>query len=224
MSTDFEWDNDSPLARCKFETGKASAALHDYRAMGAGRSLSALVDLYRNQSESGPEKPPTKFLSTAKYWSSKYQWQARLARQAELDAAEFDARWAERQIEVHESDWKDGERLRLTAKAMAEFLQKFKVGENVSVETDVQPDGTTVITRTVTRFVKPDVKIDQVARATKTASDLQRQAAQIAPQVQQVEVDVSSDLQAAILGQLARIADAESEGDSSTGPEPEAAT
>ncbi len=222
----FEWDNNAPFARCKGESRKANLALRHYRAMGEARSLRALLERYQQQAsnEGTTEKPPTKYWWTLSNWSFRHKWQDRLKRQEQLDAEADDARWAARRIEWHELDWTDGERLRLTAQDMAEFLQKFKVGENVHVETDVQEDGTTVITRTVTRFVKPDVRIDQVARATKLASELQRQAAQIAPQIQQVEVDVSSDLQAAILGQLARLADTEPAGDNNSGLEPEAAT
>ena len=76
-------------------TDKAAQAFADYVAMLPGkRSLDALAEQYKSST-----KPvPTKHASRLRYWSSKYQWQARISeavtqavtRKLEL-AAELDA-------------------------------------------------------------------------------------------------------------------------------------
>jgi hypothetical protein len=84
-----KFSKDDPLSRIKGETIKAHNALMDYFLMGSGRSLNLLLEKYRAQivSEVYLKAPPTKRLQTLKNWSSRYHWQARIARQAENDNA-----------------------------------------------------------------------------------------------------------------------------------------
>jgi hypothetical protein len=57
------------------ETPRALQAYGDYLALGATRSLLALVERYQSQTKPGP---PTRLLSTLKGWSASHQWQARV--------------------------------------------------------------------------------------------------------------------------------------------------
>ncbi len=75
------FDQDTPLSRIKGETIKAHRALMDYFLMGEGRSLANLCQIY---TEPAPD-PPTLHIATLKIWSSRYHWQARIARQIEND-------------------------------------------------------------------------------------------------------------------------------------------
>lgn len=76
------FDQDTPLSRIKGESIKAHRALMDYFLMGEGRSLANLCQIY---TEPMPEDPPTLHIATLKIWSSRYHWQARIARQMEND-------------------------------------------------------------------------------------------------------------------------------------------
>ncbi len=84
--TDF--DPDAPLNRIKGESIKAHSAFMDYFLMGGGRSFSKLFDQWKRIKEAAelyPKEPPTKRFQTLKDWSSKFHWQARIARQTEID-------------------------------------------------------------------------------------------------------------------------------------------
>lgn len=70
------------------ETPRALRAWADYLALGPGRTLESLLNLYQTL-----PKPPTKQLTTLKVWSSSHDWQARLV----LIAAEEVAAAAERE-------------------------------------------------------------------------------------------------------------------------------
>jgi hypothetical protein len=82
-----EWNNDSPLNRIKGESKKAHNALMDYFLMGGGRSLRKLGDKYVKQASSDyqAKEPPTKKQNTLMAWSLRNHWQARIARQVEID-------------------------------------------------------------------------------------------------------------------------------------------
>lgn len=82
------FDRDTPLSRIKNETIKAHNAFMDYFLMGGGRSFSKLFDQWKRIKEAAelyPKEPPTKRFQTLKDWSSKFHWQARIARQSEID-------------------------------------------------------------------------------------------------------------------------------------------
>jgi len=75
------FDNETPLSRIAEETKRANTALMDYWLMGGGRSLDKLRQTYAKATL----KPPTKHLETLKTWSARHHWQARIARQKEID-------------------------------------------------------------------------------------------------------------------------------------------
>ena len=67
------------------ETNKARQAFEDYFALGPNRSLSKLHRMY---TEVTPENSPTKHLRTLKMWSTKHDWQSRIAhKEAEIAGA-----------------------------------------------------------------------------------------------------------------------------------------
>ena len=86
------FDQDAPLNRIKGESQKAHSSLMDYWLMGAGRSLRKLFDEYQRQANGQQEtnteptkEPPTKSWWTLSDWSKNNHWQARVARQIEID-------------------------------------------------------------------------------------------------------------------------------------------
>ena len=79
----------------KGESKKAYTAFGDYCQMGAGRSLSLLVNQYQTNTK---PIPPTKNITSLKVWSSRYEWQARVTQydravqmEAEAKAAAYRA-------------------------------------------------------------------------------------------------------------------------------------
>jgi hypothetical protein len=83
--TDF--DDDAPLNRIKGESKKAHSAFMDYFLMGGGRSLRKLLAKFGKlaESEASTETPPTTKWTTLSKWSHIHHWQARIARQTEID-------------------------------------------------------------------------------------------------------------------------------------------
>lgn len=79
------FDFDAPLKRIDGESRKANEALMDYWLMGGGRSLDKLAALYTSTTNPLLKEPPTKKINTLKTWSQKLHWQARIARQKEID-------------------------------------------------------------------------------------------------------------------------------------------
>lgn len=86
------------------ETQKAYTAFLDYCRMGAGRSLRALVQLYR---EPDAENPPTKHDATVFGWSSRYQWQDRVAEYDKAIAKDREGRLAEKRQEIEDAELED---------------------------------------------------------------------------------------------------------------------
>jgi hypothetical protein len=90
--TDF--DNEAPLNRIKGESKKAHSAFMDYFLAGPAGTLRDLHHEYKEQDERhkqqdnddlATEKPPTTSWWTIGNWSQKLFWQARIARQTEID-------------------------------------------------------------------------------------------------------------------------------------------
>lgn len=83
--TDF--DPDAPLNRIKSESKKAHSAFVDYFLMSAGRSLRKLLAEFSKQheNEASTIQPPTTKWTTLSKWSHIHHWQARIARQTEID-------------------------------------------------------------------------------------------------------------------------------------------
>lgn len=148
------------------DTAKSHAALCDYAAMGAGRSLPKLAERYRI----GTDPVPSKQVQTLKRWSSEGDWQARVAAydaalQAEAEADRAALR-AQRRRQLEDQDWEQGQALRDQVSAFLEELPLFR-DEHIS-ESEIE--GTVV--RVVHRSL--DITLNDIARAMKLASDIQR--------------------------------------------------
>jgi hypothetical protein len=119
----FEWDAADPLALVAgAESPKANQALHDFYALGPGRSMPILERAYRGRAEG---VPPTRQLSKLKEWSSAYGWLDRVAaaenieRQREREAAA--ALRAQRAVELAERNWQQSQKLADRVASMLDF-------------------------------------------------------------------------------------------------------
>jgi hypothetical protein len=185
---EFQWDWEEPLARAKGETSKANTALQDYIDLGPGRSLRILAAGYRGEIEEGEPGhavfvpylgqaedgsgivPPTKYKATIDRWSSKYDWQARLARYQEIENERREEIRARRRKQLEDQDWEHGQELRDKVLELVEVLPLF-VTENVEInELD---DGS--VEKII--YQKLNARIADLARALKTSSELQRLSA-----------------------------------------------
>jgi hypothetical protein len=172
---EFTWDADNPLGRAKGETRKANAALRDYVLMGAGRSLRGLHERYCLQSAHDPptDTAPTRRFKTLASWSTKYDWQARVARFDELEADRTLAAWRERQDEIREREWDATGKLL----ARAEQMLKWPISEQV-VE-DVKTDEEGLAYKRIVVVAPAGWSQTDIVRMLKLASDLGRRATQL---------------------------------------------
>lgn len=169
------------LARVKGESDKAHTAFLDYIRLGPDRSLRKLHARYRVQSggKAGAETaPPTKRLNTLANWSSRYQWQKRLAAYKQERERREQARWEERRRDVREADYTAGEALRDLAAQVLRQAPLFDGKRRVVRGKDGEPD---TIIETVA------LKGHLAVQALKLASELQRQAAEVQPPTQRLE-------------------------------------
>lgn len=161
-----EFNYDDPLALMPEETVRALAAFHDYEAMGDGRSLSLLTKKYKEDKAAG-QKPPSTNIQVMTQWSSRYHWQARLARLLEIRAAQREELRLQRLRELEESDWQQGQVLREKVAALLVEMERFSTAR---VQDMVDADGEKI--RVVTVKFKPT--LSQMSMAAKIASELQR--------------------------------------------------
>jgi hypothetical protein len=169
------------LAKRDDETLKAHTAFLDYVRMGSGRSLAKLIAQYQDQGAAkvGLEKPPTKRLNTLKEWSVTHEWQKRLEAWATERNQRDQALWEERRRQLREDDWVTGERLREQANAALEQVPNFLTTKRRLIKGgEGQPDR---------EVVTMGLRLGEVTGAAKTASDLQRAAAE-APTIMRHEV------------------------------------
>lgn len=135
------FDSEAPLTRITGETQRANDALNHYYLMGSGRSFEKLIERYQDVTKSGLDKPPTKRLNTLKEWSVKFQWQARIAAQKEIEDARMLATWEERRLKTREQDWSQSEKLRDIANQILAEAPKFTTAKRQFVPgRDGQPD------------------------------------------------------------------------------------
>ncbi len=123
--TNFEWNDEDPLKRAPGESRKANVALRDYWLMGPGRSFAQLIESYQDRVQTAGkpsvEKPPTTRLATVTGWSTRFDWQARIAARQDIQDAEDEELWRQRRTEVRERDWKSSNSLReLSDRILAE--------------------------------------------------------------------------------------------------------
>lgn len=184
MSHTVDFDPAAPLDRCAGESRAAHDALLDYWRAGSGRSLRALLERYRNQtdSEAGANEPPTRRFATLFAWSGNYRWQERIdaasvlqqraEEQAKRDALRAEAeKWARRQLEVRERDWQQADRLRGLADQIMDEAPKFlRVTQKLIRGKDGEPD-------TILKTVALDAGL--AVRAMELSSKLQRLSAEM---------------------------------------------
>lgn len=173
------------LAKRDDETLKAHAAFLDYVRMGSGRSLAKLIAQYQDQGAAkvGPEKPPTRRLSTLKEWSVIHEWQKRLEAWTAERNQRDQALWEERRRQLREDDWTTGEKLREQANAALEQVPQFlKTTRRVIKGSQGQPDR---------EVITMGLKLGEVSDAAATASKLQRLAAEMPTERQQVDATVT---------------------------------
>lgn len=97
----------SVLGDVEGESRKARQALLDYAQMGSGRGLRKLHARYQAE-----ELAPTRRLSSLLAWSSRFDWQARVARFDLAQQEEQQEVWLRRKAEAREQDWTDAARVR----------------------------------------------------------------------------------------------------------------
>jgi hypothetical protein len=172
------------LARRPGETLRAHAAFLDYVRMGPGRSLRKLFELYRDRSgiEAGSEKPPTKRLNTLREWSVSYAWQKRLEAWTVERGQRDQALWEQRRRELREADWQTGEKLREQANAALDQVPQFLKTTRRVVRAKGQPER---------EVITMGLKLGEVAGAAEIASKLQRLAAEMPTERQQVDATIT---------------------------------
>lgn len=156
-----------PPERRATDTQRSYMALCDYAAMGPGRSIDKLLQVYTNSSI---VKPPTRHRATLGVWSAAHDWQARVESYdlAIVQAEEADraAIRKARRAQLEEMDWHDGAQLRdRVAELLAEmpkFLRR--------TETQIEQGGELVRVITLALQAGPG----ELARALKVASEIQR--------------------------------------------------
>src|SRR3954470_22898345 len=114
------------IERLPTDNAKSYAALCDYAALGPGRSLEKLVQIW---TRSGLADKPTRWLSTLKRWSSAQRWALRCdaydqQAQVELEQQRAVVR-AARRAELEDSDWQQGAALREAAAALLAEVPRF---------------------------------------------------------------------------------------------------
>jgi hypothetical protein len=147
--TDFAYNPDDPLSLIPGENERAHLALHDYDALGPDRTLERLSAIYR----SATTVVPTRQTTTLKNWSTRYQWQERLAQQQELRLAaereRRDAVWAARREQIRDESWELAQRLR---KRAIELLDHPTVEEHIESK-----DGKTITIVKPSRWAQRDI-------------------------------------------------------------------
>ena len=164
-----------PLARIPGETARALQALHDFEAMGGGRSVSLLTKKYRESPEYDGKKPPSTSLDTLTRWSTRFHWQDRIARLLEIRAAEREAIRLARFKALEDADWTQGQALREKVEGLLAEMEKFSTAR---VQETTGPDGEKL--KIITVKFKPS--LGQMSMAAKVASELQRLAVGAATQ------------------------------------------
>lgn len=134
------------LARLPDEPAGAYRALVDYIALGQSRSFDALAEQYRSDHSTDP---PTRRRNTLATWSTRYDWQDRIAdydeQLAAAELAALEAQWAARREQIREESWQLAQQLRQRA---IELLSHPTV-ETTTTEID------TAEGKTVTIVIKP---------------------------------------------------------------------
>lgn len=144
------WNPDEPLTRMKGERTDANQALHDYALMGPGRSLAKLCDWYKGRQQPAgktrvnlggtpPSQPPTKRLRTLEAWSSRYDWQRRVAAWQALQNKRERQKWEERRKEWRERAFTFADSLLDKAETMLQLPVINQYVDTATGQTVVEP-------------------------------------------------------------------------------------
>lgn len=172
-----QWDPDDPLARMPGETGRQNAALHDYAAMGAGRSLASLERRYQDQRRTGgAPKPPSTSLTTIKKWSTTNDWQARITAWTAHQTEQERRTWEERSRAWREQAWDLGQDIRaVVAETFREQAPRLIRSSRREMR---QPDGSTREIVTVGLDANAAARlVDAMIKAADAGLETHRQAA-----------------------------------------------
>lgn len=181
MSVKGDWDFDNPLRQAFRETASAFAAFSDYYEMGPHRSMLVLHAVYIGENTAFPSisqqyaglRVPSTSLPMLKKWSTTFNWQARLARRAEIEVTEREARRRQRRIELEEANWNTGSLLRERCNEFTALLEEFKQTRTETIQNDDGEGETRMI------YLALNASIDQIARGLKIADELQQRSVEI---------------------------------------------
>jgi hypothetical protein len=185
METICNWSETEPLTRAKRETRRGNAGLHDYALMGSARSLRKLHLRYKAHLATG-EEPPTRYLTTLKTWSVRYDWQRRVAHWDKLERERVETAWRDRRLIIREREWEACQSL-LTR---AEEMLKFPISRRIIKDEVVAERKGQVIARMVT-FEPVRWNQRDIARFQKIASELGRLAAEMVTERAAIEGDLT---------------------------------
>jgi hypothetical protein len=170
------------LARLDQESEAAHRAFLDYVHQGTRRSIRQLHTRYVEQTSSSDqaEKPPTTKLSTLFTWSSKHQWQERVAKFEQEWQQRDQALWADRRRAVREANWEAGEALRQLANdILRETPQFLKTTRRVVKDGQGQP---------AKEIITLQIDVQAMLKALEVADKLQSTAAGVEPPAQQINI------------------------------------
>lgn len=200
MQTEFVWNDNQPLVRCKGESKRAHDAFTDYARMGSGRSLRLQLAEYKRRAADGSmtRVPPTTSWGTLSSWSMRFAWPARATRGDELqheedrrklqeERLEKERLWQARREQVREEDWEMAHKLREVAgDVLAAAPNHLKTTRKLVRGRNGQPDQIIVT-------IALDANL--AVKAADTASKLSRLAADMSTEHVEQDVVVTEDLE-----------------------------
>lgn len=166
-----------PLARRAGVRQYMNDALRDYYEIGSGRSLAKLHAAYTLAADANPTtvaswqsrgpEPPTTNLRNLEKWSSRHNWQDRVAARAKMDAESRDTRRLEARVRIEDEALEDADALRAMLRASLQEVraQLSKIGLEVGAGVDGEPSVTvTVDVDSLNKATTALDRLDQVAR------------------------------------------------------------
>lgn len=170
------WDRQQDEAG-SLEPNRWYSRFEIYRRMGPDRSLLGACNIWRVR------KGTKKYNAVPGAWTNaftKWNWKVRAEAWDAHEKAEQDALWKSRRQQVKDQDFDQAQTLRDKVDEFLEVLSSFK-RRSETEEIDEQGNVVRVIT------IALNTSITQIASALKTASDLQRLAAEMLPPTQRIE-------------------------------------
>lgn len=87
------------------ETLAAKQAYVDYVALGPGRTLKSLADMYQSLSPEEADKAPTQSAATIRMWAEKWQWEKRVEKILDRELKDIEKRDRDRRREILEEGY-----------------------------------------------------------------------------------------------------------------------